>query len=234
MSKSEWLFTAALVLIVIGFGYTTITGWKNTHVDPPPDYSEYEMIDPIIPHETTATLHERIENRFTMAEIDAALSGKEEVQQQDTEAEPGTETEEPKPVEPAENKPVDLYDCIPMKNSEQRALLDTCDYYNIPYFLVLGIIEQESNFDSESDNGISYGYMQLNRNYFPSDLKATENIKTGIEFLHDCLVKAQWDIGKALTIYNAGHDDKTRIYADAVFERAMNWKTKLEQEENER
>ena len=64
---------------------------------------------------------------------------------------------------------------------------------------------------------------QLNRDYFPSDLPAGENIRYGMEYLGRLL--AQYDtIEAALTAYNAGHDTGSRVYANAVLAAAEKWR----------
>lgn len=88
--------------------------------------------------------------------------------------------------------------------------------------LALGVIEVESSFKLDADNGLCYGLMQLNRRYFPDGLTPGENIRVGVEYLGQLLDRYD-TVEAALTSYNAGHDTGKRGYANAVLAAAEKW-----------
>lgn len=221
MSKAEIFFSIALLIIVGAFGFSVVHGAPKSDYKPP-DVSEYQWEDPIIPADQAVRDEIILSSREELLE---RLPNLDEIAAQEE-----TETEIPEVKSLPQTKR--FYKCIPLSESVQRALFNKCDMTGIPYYLVLGVIEQESNFNSAADNGTSYGLMQLNRDYFPSNLDEISNLETGIEHLHTCIVKAGYDIGKALTIYNAGHDTGSRIYSDAVFQKVWKWQDALKAEDS--
>ena len=112
---------------------------------------------------------------------------------------------------------------VPLSFELQDNLHTTCSEQGIPYHVALGLIESESGFNPNVDNGICYGLLALHRAYFPSNLTPLENMRTGIKCLGDHL-KRYGTIEAALTAYNAGHDTGSRTYAGKVLERAEKWK----------
>lgn len=104
---------------------------------------------------------------------------------------------------------------VPLDLECQTALKEACEVNGVPVSLALGLIEVESNFDPEADNGVSRGLMQLNKRYFSSDLTPAENIQAGVAHLGG-LMKKYGDTQAALCAYNVGHDTGARGYAKAV------------------
>lgn len=135
--------------------------------------------------------------------------------------ESATVLEEAAPIQ--EDKPVTYSPDIPLSPELQSVLQEACDAYQVPECLVLGLIEVESRFQVEADNGQCYGLMQLNRDYFPSNLSPAENIWAGVEYLGRCLKRYEGNIPAALCAYNAGHDTGYRGYANAVLAAAERW-----------
>lgn len=130
------------------------------------------------------------------------------------------ETEKPEDTPPMTET---LWDEVPLTAELQKIFKALCDQNNIPYHLALGLIETESSFDPEADNGLCYGLMQLNRDYFPDGLSPAENIQYGIEYL--AYQMERYDtVDAALTAYNAGHDTGARSYANRVLEKAEIWR----------
>lgn len=115
-----------------------------------------------------------------------------------------------------------LRDDVPLSYELQDVLQTECERCGVGYALALGLIETESGFDPDADNGLCYGLMQLNRNYFPADLSPAENIRAGIEYLADQLGRYE-TVEAALCSYNAGHDTGARTYANKVLEKAEAW-----------
>ena len=123
---------------------------------------------------------------------------------------------------PAPDKPA--YDpAIPLPEDLQLILRDACVENGVDLALALGVIEVESCFIVDADNGSDYGLMQLNRRFFPEDLPAGENICYGVEHLGQLMTR-YGDVEAALTAYNAGEDTGSRDYADAVLTAAEKWR----------
>lgn len=141
---------------------------------------------------------------------------------------------EPKKSEEAETERIEVAlveqgyfsDAIPLSYDLQDVIQTECERYGIDYCLVLGLIETESSFDPDADNGLCYGLMQLNRDYFPDKLTPAENIQAGIEYLADQLGRYE-TVEAALCGYNAGHDTGARDYANAVLAAAERWEEQL-------
>ena len=224
MSKAEIFFSIALLIIVGTFGFSVVHGAPKSDYKPA-DVSTYQREETIIPADQAVRdeiiLSSREELLKRLPNLDEIAAEKEAAK---------SETEITEVNEMPQTKR--LYECIPLSEKVQTALFNKCDQTGIPYHLVLGVIEQESNFNLNADNGTSYGLMQLNRDYFPSNLDEIGNLETGIEYLHTCIVKSGYDIGKALTIYNAGHDTGSRTYSDAVFQKVWQWQDKMKAEDS--
>ena len=111
---------------------------------------------------------------------------------------------------------------IPLDRELQAVLREACDAHGVPLCLALGLIEVESGFQADADNGVSVGLMQLNRRYFPDDLTPEENIQAGVAHLGGLLERCE-DTQQALTFYNVGHDNGSRRYARAALAAAEKW-----------
>lgn len=111
---------------------------------------------------------------------------------------------------------------VPLSPELQVALYEACREADVPVSLALGLIEVESRFDPQADNGKCYGLCQLNRDYFPDKLSPADNIREGVAYLGRLLERCG-DPAAALTAYNAGHDTGARDYANAVLKAAERW-----------
>lgn len=127
-------------------------------------------------------------------------------------------------LDPSPTPDTPAYDpAIPLAADLQLMLRDACEKNGVDLALALGVIEVESCFIVDADNGSDYGLMQLNRRFFPEDLPAGENIRVGVEHLGQLL--AQYGtVEAALTAYNAGEDTGSRDYAGAVLAAAERWR----------
>ena len=107
----------------------------------------------------------------------------------------------------------------------QKAVYAACNDTGIPISVALGLIEVESGFNPAAVNSQTgcYGLCQLHPKYFPSDLSPEENIATGIKHLANIYGNYDGNIEKALTVYNAGHDNGSRWYAKKVLQAAAKW-----------
>lgn len=116
-------------------------------------------------------------------------------------------------------------DDVPLDYELQDILHAVCEQYRIPYPLALGLIETESGFRTDADNGLCYGLCALNRHYFQSGLSPAGNIQAGMELLRSNYDRyGTWEA--ALTAYNAGHDTGSRRYARGVLAKARAWEEK--------
>lgn len=114
---------------------------------------------------------------------------------------------------------------VPLAADLQEVLWAECQEHNIEYELALGLIEVESTFRTDAVSYVGcYGLMQLNPQYFPSNLSPADNIRYGVEFLAEKLDQYAGDVGAALTAYNAGHDTGNREYAEKVMAAAGRWR----------
>lgn len=117
------------------------------------------------------------------------------------------------------------WDTVPLADDLQEVLWEECQEHNIEYELALDLIEVESTFRTDAVSCVGcYGLMQLNPQYFPSDLSPADNIRYGVEFLAQQLDRYAGDLGAALTAYNAGHDTGNRGYAEKVMAAAGRWR----------
>lgn len=89
-----------------------------------------------------------------------------------------------------------------------------CEQYDVPYALVLAIIEQESGyeFDKTGDSGQSKGYMQIYEKWHTDRMQNLgctdlmnpyQNVRVGIDFL-SYLLKKYGTIQDTLAAYNYG------------------------------
>lgn len=110
---------------------------------------------------------------------------------------------------------------VPLAEEELAAVLESCENGHIAPELAFGLIQVESSFRADVVNPESgcYGYCQLNPSFFPSGLSPADNIRTGIGYLAEQLVRYD-NLEAALTAYNAGYDTGDRTYADKVLDAA--------------
>lgn len=129
--------------------------------------------------------------------------------------------------ESAESKEVaqaDPYDeIIPLSRELQAVLREACEEHGVAPCYVLWIIFEESRFDPDADNGKCYGYMGLNKKYYPDNLTPEENIRAGVEHFAGQIEKYDGDIQAALRGYNKGWDDGDRRYARRVLDASEKW-----------
>lgn len=112
---------------------------------------------------------------------------------------------------------------IPLSPELQVALQEACEANGVPVSLALGLIEVESHFVPDADNGVCYGLCQLNRRYYPDNLSPADNIAAGVAHLAGQLGRYRGDAPAALRAYNRGYDDGDRAYANAVLAAAERW-----------
>lgn len=127
---------------------------------------------------------------------------------------PEPENEEPK--EPTDEELLQsgyLSDEIPLTYDLQKAARSAAEEYDVPYALVVAIINQESSFKTDAYNCNCYGLMQvssINFEWLQKEIGVTDiandpedNIRAGTYIISD-LVQKYGDYHKALMAYNCG------------------------------
>lgn len=119
---------------------------------------------------------------------------------------------DPEPVAP-------ISDVVPLSWGLQQAIVDNCEYYNLDVNIILGIIDVESDFRENADNGLCYGLMQIHRgnqswvrkNADVIDIfEPEQNIRAGCWILAKG-IEVTDTLEQALVWYNAGE-----VYADST------------------
>lgn len=116
-----------------------------------------------------------------------------------------------------------FWQTVPLDEECRAALEEACQEHKVPICLALGVIHEESRFDPEAGNDISYGLMGLNKKYYPSDLTPSENIRAGVAHLAGQIERYDGDIQAALRGYNKGWDDGDRVYSRLVLDASEKW-----------
>lgn len=132
-----------------------------------------------------------------------------------------------------------ISDEVPLEWGLQQAVVDNCEEYGLDVAVVLGIMEVESDFRLQCDNGVCYGVMQIHRgnsgwvqkNAGVDDIFDPEqNIRAGCWILSRGL-ELHGDIEKALVWYNAGEVySSSTPYSRKVLECAQTWTGIIENE----
>ena len=113
-----------------------------------------------------------------------------------------------------------ICEAVPLSTELQKTIRELCTEYDVPYEMVLAVIEQESCFEADADNGSCVGYMQINRinsqwlneEIGVTDLNNSEqNVTAGIWMLGRLFGKYE-DWNMALTAYNHGESGAERKY----------------------
>lgn len=140
--------------------------------------------------------------------------------QKTEEAEDSEEPEGIEPLEDYENEKIEealleqgyLSDEIPLDYDTQACLRAWCDQYSVPYKTALAVIETESSFRADAQNGSCYGYMQINDinlGWLSEEIGVTDltdplqNLHSGVFILGDLFGK-YGDWNKVLICYNYG------------------------------
>lgn len=111
-----------------------------------------------------------------------------------------TEAPEETPAEAEEEAPSYLSDAVPLDHDTQAQVMGWCEEYGVPYSVALAVIEAESSFWPDAENGSCYGYMQINS---INKSWLLQNLHSGIYMLGDLYGK-YGDWHKVLVCYNCG------------------------------
>lgn len=121
---------------------------------------------------------------------------------------------------------VRYYD-VPLSTELQDYISSVCSTYNVPYELIYGMIEVESNFQvnavSETND---YGLMQINKcnhEWLADELNITDildpeqNILAGVYMIASHLEETNGDITLALMQYNCGATGAKRLWEQGIY-----------------
>ena len=115
-------------------------------------------------------------------------------------------------METEEEAPSYQSDAVPLNHDTQAQVLGWCEEYGVPYSVALAVIEAESSFRPDAENGSCYGYMQINsinKSWLFQEIGVTnledqlQNLLSGIYMLGDLYGK-YGDWHKVLVCYNCG------------------------------
>ena len=115
-------------------------------------------------------------------------------------------------METEEEAPSYQSDAVPLNHDTQAQVLGWCEEYGVPYSVALAVIEAESSFRPDAENGSCYGYMQINsinKSWLFQEIGVTnledplQNLPSGIYMLGDLYGK-YGDWHKVLVCYNCG------------------------------
>lgn len=134
------------------------------------------------------------------------------------EEKPVVETPGPSP-EPVEDWYIESF---PLDKQLQKVVFDAACENGVDYFIALGLIQVESNFQADAVNPVTgcRGLCQLSPKYFPGDYTPGENVRAGMEYLGQLLETYHGDVQAALRAFNRGYDDGDRCYSNAVLSAA--------------
>lgn len=137
---------------------------------------------------------------------------------------------------------------VPLDTEIQIQAIDWSEEYEVPYSMVLAVIEAESSFDVDAVNKSCYGYMQINsilQDWLYEEIGVyditdpLQNIHAGIFILGDFYSK-YGDWNQALMCYNAGEQGAKEYYfskgltsssySEKVIEFEKKWSEVLENE----
>lgn len=127
-------------------------------------------------------------------------------------------------------------DDVPLSYEEQDYLHTACDEFGVDYALMLGLIEQETNFQNVvGDNGASEGYCQCQRRWWKDlmeEIDAEDLMNPYDNFRASCAILTylydkyeNWI--DTLTAYNTGSGGNSK-YAASVLKNMENWQKMLD------
>lgn len=126
-----------------------------------------------------------------------------------------------------EDESVDYFD-VPLSESLQSYIYELAEEYDIPAALIIAVIDQESQFDSDSISATNdYGLMQINeinfgwlQEHFGSTidfLDPFQNVEAGTYMLSELYHKYPESIHLALMAYNMGEGGARKQWESGVY-----------------
>lgn len=110
----------------------------------------------------------------------------------------------------------------------QAYLWCQCKQRGIDYYIVVALIELESNYNCEAtgDNGNSKGYMQIWESWHKDRMQAEDvedlynpfgNIRVGLNFLQELIARAGGDSHYVLMSYNMGENKCKEFISEGIY-----------------
>lgn len=152
------------------------------------------------------------EKEQTVEVLSLRFSEEAEMKMTAKKEEADTEAPEETPAEVEAEAPSYLSDAVPLDPDKQIQVMSWCEEYGVPYSVALAVIEAESSFRPDAENGSCYGYMQINsinKSWLLQEIGVTDltdplqNLHSGIYMLGDLYGK-YGDWHKVLVCYNCG------------------------------
>lgn len=126
----------------------------------------------------------------------------------------------------SEEEPVEYFD-VPLSESLQSYIYELAEEYDIPAALIIAVIDQESQFDSDSISATNdYGLMQINeinfgwlQEHFGSInfIDPFQNVEAGTYMLSELYHKYPESIHLSLMAYNMGEGGARKQWESGVY-----------------
>lgn len=114
---------------------------------------------------------------------------------------------------------------IPLTYEEQALLHSACDEFDVPFPLMVAMIQKETMFMNVSgDSGDSEGYLQIQKKWCKREMEEigatdlmnpVDNFRTGCKLMHDNMVL--YSLEDSLTKYNSGHTGESSYAKDVMY-----------------
>lgn len=114
---------------------------------------------------------------------------------------------------------------IPLTYEEQALLHSACDEFDVPFPLMVAMIQKETMFMNVSgDSGDSEGYLQIQKKWCKREMEEigatdlmnpVDNFRTGCKLMHDNMVL--YSLEDSLTKYNSGHIGESSYAKDVMY-----------------
>ena len=132
----------------------------------------------------------------------------------------------PSPVQTPVTEPQFIALPVSMDEGTQKTVSEICGKYNVPFTLVMALIETESNFQPNLISRTNdYGLMQINKcNHkrlsaelgITDFLNPSQNVEAGCYMLSELLYKYK-DLNVVLMAYNMGEGNAKKLWKQGVW-----------------
>ena len=147
---------------------------------------------------------------------------------------------EPTPPQTPATEPQFVALPVSMDEGTQKTVSEICDKYNVPFTLVMALIETESNFQPNLISRTNdYGLMQINIcNHkrlsaglgITDFLNPSQNVEAGCYMLSELLYKYK-DLNVVLMAYNMGEGNAKKLWKQGVWSSKYSQKIMVRKQE---
>ena len=147
---------------------------------------------------------------------------------------------EPIPPQTPATEPQFIALPVSMDEGTQKTVSEICDKYNVPFTLVMALIETESNFQPNLISRTNdYGLMQINKcNHkrlsaelgITDFLNPSQNVEAGCYMLSELLYKYK-DLNVVLMAYNMGEGNAKKLWKQGVWSSKYSQKIMVRKQE---